>query len=45
MNETTEDVKDEDYIELINIDKEEFLIQPTFEEKPKPKMMVFKPRT
>jgi hypothetical protein len=45
MNETTEDVKDEDYIEPINIDKEEFLIQPTFEEKPKPKMMVFKPRT
>jgi hypothetical protein len=45
MNETMEAVKDEDYIEPINIDKEEFLIQPTFEEKPKPKMMVFKPRT
>jgi len=45
MTETTEAVKDEDYIEPINIDEEEFFIQSTFEEKPKPKMMVFKPRT
>jgi len=45
MTETTEAVKDEDYIEPRNIDKEEFFIQPTFEEKPKPKMMIFKPRT
>ena len=45
MTETTEAVKDEDYIEPINIDEEEFFIQPTFEEKPKPKMMIFKPRT
>lgn len=45
MTETTETVKDEDYIEPININKEEVFIQPSFEEKSKPKMMIFKPRT